>query len=121
MFGGMAALLLLLFAQAYGAEVRRVVDADRCGKASDQGEVVVCGNRQRNERYRLPARERPFDPSGDTDSVMRERNRWIEGGESGIQSCGPVGPGGWTGCMAREFDRQTQQSQWGSNRPKRRW
>lgn len=117
----MSALLLMFVVQAYGAEVRRVIDVDHCRSPADRGEIVVCGNRQPNERYRLPDRERPFDPDGETDSVMRERGRWIEGGEAGIQSCGPVGPGGWTGCMVREWSRQSEQSQWGKNRPTKKW
>ena len=113
----MAALLLLLMAQAYGEEVRRVVDGDRCRKPGDRGEIVVCGRRQLDERYRLPDRDRPFDPSGETESVMRERSRWAEGGEASIQSCGPVGPGGWTGCIVRKQARERQQYQWGKNIP----
>jgi hypothetical protein len=44
---------------------------------------------------------------------------WGEGGETGTQSCGPVGPGGWTGCMVREWDRQNIQTQYGKNRPRK--
>ncbi len=50
---------------------------------------------------------------------MRERERWIEGGEAGINSCGPVGPAGWTGCMLQQWKRESQQSQGGRNRPKK--
>ena len=117
----MAAFPFLLIAQAYGEEVRRVIDIDRCGKRSDRGEIVVCGDRQANERYRLPDRDRPFDPSGETESVMRERSRWAEGGEGGIQSCGPVGPGGWTGCIVRKQAREREQYQWGKNVPTKKW
>ena len=81
----------------------------------------MCGRRQLDERYRLPDRDRPFDPSGETESVMRERSRWAEGGEVGIQSCGPVGPGGWTGCIVRKQDREREQYQWGKNVPTKKW
>ena len=54
---------------------------------------------------RLPDRDRLFVPDV----------------EAGIQSCGPVGPGGWTGCMVRERSRQLEQSQWGKSRPTRKW
>ena len=116
----MSALLLWLMVQSYGDEVRRAVDADRCGRADRQREIVVCGDRHKNERYRLPDRDGPFDPSGETESVMRERSRWIEGGESGPESCGPVGPGGWTGCLVQQWNRERQQTQWGKNVPKGR-
>ena len=52
-------------------------------------------------------------------SVAREHESWGEGGATGIGSCGPVGPAGWTGCIAREQERQRSQYQWGKNVPKK--
>ncbi len=119
---GMAVLLLLAFAAApdIAGEATREVSRQEC-RAVDQQEIIVCGRRKPDERYRLPGRDGPFDPSGDMESVMRERERWAEGGETGINSCGPVGPGGWTGCMVQQWKREGQQSQGGNNRPKKRW
>lgn len=101
-------------------KVKRAL-SDQCktrGKA-DPDEVVVCGRRQGDERYRLPGRNAPFDPAGNVMSVAREHIAWGEGGETGIGSCGPVGPGGWTGCIARQQERQRAQYQWGKNIPKK--
>ena len=116
-------LTLLLFVQAVqsdlGATVSREVARQECRQV-DSDEILVCGRRKVNERYRMPDRDAPFDPEGETESVMRERMSWAEGGEAGIGSCGPVGPGGWTGCKTREWERERQQSQWGKNRP-RKW
>lgn len=119
----MAFLLSLLLAQAAPTPdiVANAVREQDCRGRIASDDIIVCGRRQIGERYRLPGRDRPFDPDGETDSVMRERGRWIEGGEAGIQSCGPVGPGGWTGCMVREWSRQLEQSQWGKNRPIKQW
>jgi len=103
-----------------GAEVTREVSRQEC-RAIDSDEIIVCGRRTPDQRYRLPDRNGPFDPSGDTESVMRERERWAEGGETGTNSCGPVGPGGWTGCMLQQWKRDDQQTQGGNNSPKRRW
>ena len=118
----MALLLLLALGAAtdIAAEATREVSRQEC-RVVDSNEIIVCGRRKPDERYRLPDRDGPFDPSGDTYSVMRERERWAEGGEAGIQSCGPVGPGGWTGCMVQQWKRESQQSQGGNNRPKKRW
>jgi hypothetical protein len=44
------------------------------------------------------------------ESVSRERNALMEpGARTGTGSCSTVGPGGFTGCMARHFDRQIDQ------------
>jgi hypothetical protein len=82
-----------------------------CERAA-QNEIVVCGRRveEPRSRYRLP--EEPdlgFDPSGDVDSVSRERNRLLEPGASGTGSCSSAGSGGWSGCMANDFRHQIDQ------------
>lgn len=112
-----AALLLFQAADVAGAASAEVARQE-C-KSVDKDEVLVCGRRGRSP-YRLPERE-AFDPDGDMPSVMRERTAWIEEGDVGTQSCGPVGPGGWTGCMVKQWKRQRDQTQWGKNRPARRW
>jgi hypothetical protein len=118
----MAVLLILALGAAadFSAEVTREVARQECRTAVSD-EIIVCGRRAPDERYRLPDRNGPFDPSGNTYSVMRERERWTEGGETGINSCGPVGPGGWTGCLVQQWKREGQQTQGGNNRPKKGW
>ena len=114
----MVALLLLMLAQQVdpSGEASREVARQECRQV-DPDEIIVCGSRKADERFRLPGRDGPFDPAGDTMSVMRERNSWIEEGDSGTQSCGPVGPGGWTGCMVKQWKRERDQTQWGKNVP----
>ncbi|MBA3666757.1 MAG: hypothetical protein H0W65_03415 [Sphingomonas sp.] len=108
----MLTLALLVAAQALSDEVSRAVrQQEGCGLRAKTDEVVVCGRRNPVERYRLPGRDGPFDPAGNAESVMRERARWAEGGEAGTQSCGPVGPGGWTGCLVRQWAREREQAQ----------
>lgn len=109
-------LLLLQAAPDIAGLASRDVARQEC-KLADKDEVLVCGRRGRSP-YRLPERK-AFDPAGDTDSVMRERTRWIEEGDTGTQSCGPVGPGGWTGCMVKEWKAERDQTQWGKNVPRR--
>ena len=99
--------------------MKRAVDAGECVRRANSEEILVCGRRKRDERYRMPDRDAPFDPAGPTESVMREHSRWLEGGEVGIQSCGVVGPGGWTGCLVRGWARDRQQNPRGKNVPKK--
>ena len=75
---------------------------------SAEAEIVVCGRRE-TEKYRLPIRPDGFDPKGMMESVSRERNKLLQEGDSGIGSCSTVGPGGWTGCGARQFKQRLEQ------------
>ncbi len=103
------------------ADVSREVAIAEC-KAVDPDEIVVCGSRRRDERYRLPDRSNaPFDPAGEMKSVMNERVGWAAEGDTGTQSCGPVGPGGWTGCMVKSWKVERDQNQWKDNIPTKRW
>jgi hypothetical protein len=43
--------------------------------------------------------------------VLRERMSWIDEGDTGPGSCGAVGPGGWTGCMVKDWKRKRQQAE----------
>lgn len=119
----MPALLLfaLMVAPDLPAEASREVAIGEC-KAVDRDEILVCGSRKRDERFRLPDRSKlPFDPGGEMKSVMNERVGWAAEGDSGTQSCSAVGPGGWTGCMVKGWKVERDQTQWGKNAPSRRW
>ncbi len=113
------ALLLLQAGPDVAGAASREVARQEC-KAIDREEIVVCGQRGRSP-YRLPEAAPRFDPSGQDPSVMRERMSWIEEGDSGIQSCGPVGPGGWTGCLVKGWKERREQTAWGKNVPKKRY
>jgi hypothetical protein len=114
-----AVALVLAAGPAFSGEVERAVAEQLCARPTPGADVVVCGSRKREERLRMPGRDGPFDPDGNMKSVAREHMAWGEGGETGIGSCGPVGPGGWTGCLVREWDRQDAQTQYGKNRPRK--
>ena len=71
---------------------------DPCPRSTDD-DVVVCYRVPEGERYRIPERLR----EGGT---LQERTAWASkarsierAGRTGIQSCSPVGPAGYTGCM----------------------
>ena len=119
----MAAILFLalLLAPDLPTEASREVARGEC-KAVDKTEILVCGNRKRDERFRLLDRSNdPFDPFGDIKSVMNERVGWAAEGDVGTQSCSAVGPGGWTGCMVKGWKESRDQTQWKDNIPTRRW
>jgi hypothetical protein len=75
--------------------------AAECRNAAAGEEIVVCGERESDERYRLPlVRNQRFDPNGNVDSVSRERNRLLGTNAGGtLGSCTNVGPNGMTGCL----------------------
>ena len=75
-----------------------VYGTDPCPRSTDD-EVVVCKRVGEEERYRIPERLR----EGGT---LQERTAWAKKvrsiervGRTGPQSCSPVGPAGYTGCM----------------------
>jgi hypothetical protein len=91
-----------------GAANGRVTRHD-CRRQGEDEEIVVCGRPQDDARYRVSPSQDGFDPDGPIESVSRERNRMLEGGEAGTGSCSVVGAGGWTGCFAIAVNRARQQ------------
>lgn len=87
---------------------------DPCPKGEDPEEIVVCARQPEGERYRIPERFRKQEigPENANESwaVRAEALEYV--GRTGINSCSPVGGGGWTGCyaemlrLAREERRQ---------------
>ena len=78
-----------------------VYGSDPCPRGTD-GEVVICGRRSNQERYRIPQALRDDAADDDPENASwAARNESLEyAGRGGIQSCSPVGPGGQTGCLA---------------------
>jgi hypothetical protein len=74
---------------------------DPCPRGAD-GEVIICGRRPSQERYRIPEALRDDAAEDDPENVSwAARAQSLEyAGRTGIQSCSPVGPGGQTGCLA---------------------
>lgn len=71
---------------------------DPCPAAQNPEEIVVCARFVEEERFRIPENLRG-DPNAPENQSWT--NRAIElsyVGATGIGSCSPVGPGGWTGC-----------------------
>ena len=109
--------LVLLFLLASGAHAQAPAPAadpqpapivEDCSNRKE-GELVVCGKRNPDAEYRLPADDTPFDPWGTTESVSRERNRLLGPIAAANGTCTTVGPGGWTGCDVEVIKRAQQQ------------
>ena len=71
---------------------------DQCKPSEDPNEIVVCARLPESERYRIPEMfrndpEKPANQSWTQRAVALER-----AGRFGIDSCSPVGMGGFTGC-----------------------
>jgi hypothetical protein len=74
-----------------------VYGTDPCPRSTDD-EVVVCARKPEAERYRIPDKLRE---GGSLQSRQSWANRAIAFetyGRTGINSCSPVGPAGFTGC-----------------------
>jgi hypothetical protein len=67
-----------------------------------ESEIIVCARRPNNERYRIPEALRGPSADDPASRSWADRAESLEyAGRSGIQSCSPVGPGGFTGCWAQ--------------------
>jgi hypothetical protein len=97
--GGYAALPTPAVAQSNIAEII-VYGNDPCPRSTDD-QVVVCARRPEAERYRLPPKYRPSGPPQVSESWANKSKVLETVGDTGINSCSPVGPGGYTGCLSQ--------------------
>ena len=110
---GTSALETPAFAQSNVAEII-VYGVDPCPRSTDD-QVVVCARKPESERYRIPEKLR-------STGTLQQRESWATkakvletAGDTGINSCSPVGPGGFTGCLTRVIkearDQRRQQAE----------
>jgi hypothetical protein len=81
---------------------------DPCPRSTDD-QVVVCARRPEAERYRIPPKYRPSGPPQASESWANKSKVLETVGDSGINSCSPVGPGGYTGCLAQVIKQAREQ------------
>ena len=95
---GLAALPASATAQAQPRVNEIIVyGTDPCPRSTDD-EVVVCARKPESERYRIPEALREGG-SLQSRTAWAERARVLETvSDTGINSCSPVGPAGYTGC-----------------------
>lgn len=107
-FGGTAFALAAIIAPAAPALAQNkgkvseiiVYGTDPCPRSTDD-EIVICARKDERERYRIPER---FRQGGSIQSrqAWAVRARQFETvGATGVNSCSPVGPAGFTGCLGQ--------------------
>lgn len=84
-----------------------VYGTDPCPRSTDD-EVVVCARKPERERYRIPEKLRSGGSLQSRQSWANRATAFETYGKTGINSCSPVGPGGWTGC-SQQLTRQAFQ------------
>jgi hypothetical protein len=95
-------------AQSNVAEII-VYGADPCPRSTDD-QVVVCARRPESERYRIPEKYRQTGSRQARDAWANKARALETVGSTGINSCSPVGPGGYTGCLQNMIDRAKAES-----------
>ena len=80
-----------------------VYGTDPCPRSTDD-EVVVCARKPESERYRIPERLRSSGSRQSRESWANKAIAFETSGRTGINSCSPVGPAGFTGCAQQLID-----------------
>lgn len=84
-------------AQAGGISEIIVYGTDPCPRSTDDN-VVVCARKPESERFRIPERLRQSGSRQSRESWANRAIAFETYGRTGINSCSPVGPAGFTGC-----------------------
>lgn len=86
-------------ALAQNAKVSEIIvyGTDPCPRSTDD-EIVVCARKPEAERYRIPERLRQGGSLQSRQAWAARAKQFETVGATGINSCSPVGPGGFTGC-----------------------
>lgn len=107
--GGIAALPAVSVAQSGSLGEIIVYGNDPCPRATDD-EVVVCVRRPESERYRIPENLRTSGPRQTREAWANKARSFQKVGDTGINSCSAVGPGGHTGCLLQEIKEAKAES-----------
>ncbi|HEY8433402.1 MAG TPA: hypothetical protein VIK68_02190 [Sphingomicrobium sp.] len=98
---GYAALPMPATAQAQPNIAEIIVYGnDPCPRSTDD-QVVVCARRPETERYRIPPNMRQSGTPQQMQSWAMRSKSLETAGNTGINSCSPVGPAGYTGCLEK--------------------
>jgi len=98
-------------AQAQAANVAEIIvyGTDPCPRSTDD-QVVVCARRPEAERYRIPEKLRPSGTRQQTEAWGNKARALETVGSTGTNSCSPVGPGGFTGCLTQVIKQARKES-----------
>jgi len=108
--GGFAAFPAPALAQQGNVAEIIVYGNDPCPRSTDD-QVVVCARRPEAERFRIPEKLRPSGTRQETEAWARKSRVLETVGSTGINSCSPVGPGGYTGCLTQVIRQAREQRQ----------
>jgi hypothetical protein len=91
-----------------------VYGTDPCPRSTED-EIVVCARKPEGERYRIPERLRQGGSLQSRQSWAARAKQFETVGATGVNSCSPVGPGGFTGCeqqvINQAFNEREEQVQ----------
>jgi len=94
-----------------------VYGTDPCPRSTDD-EVVVCARKPESERFRIPERYRQSGSRQSRESWANKALAFETYGRTGINSCSPVGPAGFTGCtqqlINQAFKERREQAEGGA-------
>ena len=110
LLAGLAAVPQPSFAQA-GSRVSEIIvyGNDPCPRSTDD-EVVVCARKPEADRYRIPEKLRSSGPRQTREAWANRARQFETVGATGINSCSPVGPAGFTGCLKQVIDQAKAQN-----------
>jgi hypothetical protein len=86
-----------------------VYGSDPCPR-SGNNEVVVCARKPEAERYRIPEKLRSGGPRQSREAWANRAKALETVGATGTNSCSPVGPGGFTGCLTQVIKQAKQEA-----------
>lgn len=95
-------------AQQSGLSEIIVYGTDPCPRSTDD-QVVVCARKPESERYRIPEKLRSSGPRQSRQAWANRAKQLETVGATGINSCSPVGPGGFTGCLTQVINQARQE------------
>lgn len=111
---GLAATLSALVsstpALAQNSKVSEIIvyGTDPCPRSTED-EVVVCARKPETDRYRIPERYRQSGSRQSRESWANRAVAFETYGRTGINSCSPVGPAGFTGCTQQLINEAFQE------------
>ena len=81
-----------------------VYGTDPCPRSTDD-EIVVCARKPETERFRIPEALRQGGSLQSRQAWAARAKQFETVGRTGINSCSPVGPAGWTGCTEQVINQ----------------
>ena len=81
-----------------------VYGTDPCPRSTDD-EIVVCARKPESERFRIPEALRKGGSLQSRQSWAARARQFETVGRTGVNSCSPVGPAGYTGCMEQVINQ----------------